>query len=62
MIILPKRLQIWCNAYQITNGIFPQNSNKNFLQSVWKHKRVILTHDWPDDFVETNAYGQQFVI
>ena len=31
-------LQIQCNPYQITNGIFNRTKTKN-LQFVWKHKR-----------------------
>ena len=31
-------LQIQCNPYQITNGIFTELREK-FLQFVWKHKR-----------------------
>ena len=32
-------LQIQCNPYQITNGIFLQNYNKKILKYVWRHKR-----------------------
>ena len=31
-------LQIQCNPYQITNGIFPRTRTKK-LQFIWKHKR-----------------------
>ena len=30
MTISPKNLQIQCNHYQVTNGMFFQNKNKNF--------------------------------
>ena len=32
-------LQIQCNPYQITSGIFSQNWNKKISQFIWKHKR-----------------------
>ena len=32
-------LQIQCNPYQTTNGIF-QELEQKFSQSVWKHKRL----------------------
>ena len=32
-------LQIQCNPYQTTNGIFHRFRTKNFTQFVWKHKR-----------------------
>ena len=33
-------LQIQCNPYQITNGIFSQNQNQNTAQFIWKHQRL----------------------
>ena len=36
----PSNLQIQCNPYQITNGIFfLQNQNQKILKFVWRHKR-----------------------
>ena len=32
-------LQIQCNPYQITNGIFYRTRTKKILKFVWKHKR-----------------------
>ena len=32
-------LQIQCNSYQITNGIFHRTRTK-YLQFVWKHKKT----------------------
>ena len=37
MTILPNNLQIQCDSYQITNGIFHRTRTKNF--TIWKHKR-----------------------
>ena len=37
--ITPSDLQIQCNLYQTTNGIFHQNQNKKSSQFIWKHKR-----------------------
>ena len=36
-------LQIQCNPYQITNGIFHRTRTKLFLQFVWKLKRPQIT-------------------
>ena len=33
-----RNLQIQCDPYQITNGIFHRTRKKN-LQFIWKHKR-----------------------
>ena len=33
-------LQIQCNPYQITNGIFHRTRPKKILRSVWRHKRL----------------------
>ena len=33
------KLQIQCNPYQTTNGIFHRIITKKILQFVWKHKR-----------------------
>ena len=35
-------LQIQCNPYQITNGIF-HRTRKKFSQFIWKHKRPQIT-------------------
>ena len=32
-------LQIQCNPYQITNGIFHRTRTKKILKFVWRHKR-----------------------
>ena len=32
-------LQIQCNSYQITNGIFYRTKAKKILKFVWRHKR-----------------------
>ena len=39
MTITQSNLQIQCNPYKITNGIFHRTRTKNFLQFIWKHKR-----------------------
>ncbi|MDD0538501.1 hypothetical protein PS023_23330, partial [Shigella sonnei] len=31
-------LQVQCNPYQITNGIFHRTRTKELLEFVWKHK------------------------
>ena len=35
-------LQIQCNPYQITNGIFHRTRTK-ISQFIWKHKRPLIT-------------------
>ena len=34
-----RNLQIQCNPYQITNGIFYRTRTKKILKFVWRHKR-----------------------
>ena len=35
-------LQIQCDPYQITNGIFIKTLTKFFSQFIWKHKRPLI--------------------
>ena len=39
MTILPKAIQIQCNPYQITNGIFHRTRKKQIPDLTWKQKR-----------------------
>ena len=36
-------LQIQCNPYQITNGIFYKTRTKKILEFVWRHKILQIT-------------------
>ena len=36
-------LQIQCNPYQITNGIFQRTRTKKILKFVWRHKSLWIT-------------------
>ena len=38
-------LQIQCDPYQITNGIFHRTRTKNFI---WKHKRPQIASHWSE--------------
>ena len=39
---IQRNLQIQCNPYQITSGIFHGTRTKEKMQFVWKHKRPLL--------------------
>ena len=41
MTILPNNLQIQCDPYQITNGIFHRTRTKKISQFIWKCKRPL---------------------